>query len=96
MEIKKILIHLLFSSYTIGFILGGFTFFLVELDKNFYIKLSTEDILCFFMVIPIAYWVYRYFGMVFNDQNFKIKIFCICLSISGFFFGAIFFEVLLK
>lgn len=97
MQIKNIMLtHLLFSSYTIGFILGGLTFFLVELDKDFHIKLSTEGILCIFMVLPIVYWVYRYSGMIFNNQNFKIKILYTCLGIIGFFFGAIFFEILLK
>lgn len=98
MEIKKnkTIIHLLLSSYTIGFVLGGLAFFISEINKDFLFSFSIESIFCFIILLPIIYWVYRYSGMVFNDQKLIIRLLYILLCIIGFGLGVIFFELSLK
>ncbi|MGA3602321.1 hypothetical protein [Lysinibacillus agricola] len=99
MEIKKdkTLTHLLFSSYTIGFVSGGLAFFMSEREnKDFQFSFSLESIFCLLILSPIVYWVYRYSGMVFNDQSMKVKLLYFALCIVGMSFGIFFFELLLN
>ena len=99
MEIKKqekTLTHLFFGSYTIGFVLGGVAFILSERNRDFQFTFSKEYILCFFIFLPIIYWVYRYSGIVFNNQSLKVKLLYFVLWILGMFFGIVFFEILLN
>lgn len=100
MEIKKEKktkpIHLLLSSYTIGFVLGSLGFFISEMNKDFQLDFSKESILCLLIIFPIIYWVYRYSGMAFNDQNLKVKLLYFALFILGIFLGLLFFELSLN
>lgn len=84
---NKTLTHLLFSSYTIGFVLGGFTFFITETSMT----ISKEGIFSFILLLPIIYWIYRYSGMVFNEQSMKIKFLYAVLFLIGICFGVLFF-----
>lgn len=95
MEIKKdkTLTHLCFSSYTIGFVIGGLFFFITEINKEFQFSFSKESFFCLLILLPIIYWVYHYSAMVFNNQNLKTKLLYFALCILGMFFGIIFFEL---
>ncbi|KGA80559.1 MAG: hypothetical protein M3043_07235 [Lysinibacillus fusiformis] len=96
MELKrhKTLTHLFLGSYTIGFVVGGFTFFISLRNSHFQIKFSIESILCAFILLPIIYWIYRYSGMVFNNQPFTVKFLYLVLFILGMFLGILFFELI--
>ncbi|MFJ7406352.1 MULTISPECIES: hypothetical protein [unclassified Lysinibacillus] len=96
MEKNRTITHLLLSSYTIGFVLGGLTFFISERNIDFQYSFSIEYIVCFLFVLPIIYWIYRYSGRVFNIQSMKVKLLYIALWIVGMFFGLIFFELIIK
>jgi len=91
---SKTLTHLLLSGYTIGFVLGGLAFFMAETNLQF--SVSKESIFYLIFLTPIIYWVYRYSGMVFNNQNFKIKLYYIVIFLFGMAFGIIFFELILN
>ncbi|MBE5082077.1 hypothetical protein J2D69_02745 [Lysinibacillus sphaericus] len=90
----KTLIHLLFSSYTIGFVLGGLGFFLTEIKNiDFQFNFSKESVFCFLILSPIIYWVYRYSGRIFDVQSMKVKLLYFVLWIIGMAFGIIFFDL---
>ena len=94
LEGKVELKHFLLGGYTIGFVLGSLVFFLTEINKDFQLSFSFENILCIIVVLPIFYWVYRYSGMVFDDQTMKMKLLYSFILILGFSFGIFFFELL--
>ncbi|MEB2281738.1 hypothetical protein LAV73_17300 [Lysinibacillus xylanilyticus] len=99
MEIKKdkTLTHLLFSSYTFGFVCGGLEFFLMERKNiDFQFSFSKESFFCLLIVSPIIYWVYRYSGMIFNVQSMKVKLLYFVLWMVGMYFGLMFFELTLN
>jgi hypothetical protein len=94
-EGKVDLKHFLLGSYTIGFVFGSLAFFLAEINIDFHFSFSFESIFCIAVVLPILYWVYRYSGLVFNDQTIKMKLLYFFILILGFSFGIFFFELLL-
>ena len=98
MEIKKdkMLTHLCFGSYTIGFVVGSLVFFISEINKDFQIKFSVDTIICFLLISPVFYWTYRYFGMVFDNQSLKVKLPSFLLMLIGFCSGVIFFEIIVN
>lgn len=98
MEIKKdrTLIHLFFSSYTIGFVVGGIVFFITETKKDFQFSFTGESFFSLLILLPIIYWVYCYTGTVFNNQSLKIKSLYFALCLLGMFFGIVFFELILS
>ncbi len=93
MEIKKdnTVIHLLFGSYTIGFIVGGGSIIISETNKTFDFNFSIGSFFCMLFLAPIIYWVYRFHGMVFNDASLPMKLLYFSLSILGIFGGGLFF-----
>ncbi|QTB27597.1 hypothetical protein [Lysinibacillus sphaericus] len=105
MEIKKdkTLIHLLFSSYTIGFVLGGLQFFLMErknlgkiIDYSLHFSFTKESVFCFLILSPIIYWVYLYSGKILDVQNMKVKLLYFVLLMISYAFGFIFFDLALN
>lgn len=96
LEGKFDLKHFLLGSYTIGFVIGSLSFFQSEINRDFQFSFSFESIFCISVVSPIFYWVYRYSGMVFNDQTMKMKLLYFFILILGFAFGIFFFELLLN
>ncbi|MFC9539069.1 hypothetical protein ACFTQ7_04210 [Lysinibacillus sp. NPDC056959] len=96
---NKTLIHLLFSSYTIGFVVGGLQFFLMErknIDFHFHFSFSKESVFCFLILSPIIYWVYRYSSRIFDVQNMKVKLLYFVLLMIGMALGFIFFDLALN
>ena len=57
---------------------------------------SFESIFCIVVVLPIFYWVYRYSGMVFNDETMKMKLLYFFILMLGLSFGLFFSELLLS
>lgn len=96
LEGKFDLKHFLLGSYTIGFVFGSLAFFLVDINIDFQFSSSFESIFCIAVVLPILYWVYRYSGLVFNDQTMKMKLLYFLIFILGLSFGIFFFELLLN
>lgn len=95
LERKIELEHFLLGSYTIGFVAGCLGGLLTKISTIFNFNFSFETIFCILVVLPIFYWVYRYSGMVFNDQTMKIKLLYAFILIIGLFLGLIFSELLL-
>lgn len=90
---RKELEHFLLGSYTIGFIMGSW---LYVINPTLNLSFSFENIFCIIVVLPILYWVYRYSGMVFNDQSIKMKLMYSLVLILGLGFGIFFSELLLS
>lgn len=92
---EKNLEYLLLGSYTIGFVAGCLGGFSTEVSTTLDFSFSFESIFCILVLLPIFYWVYRYSGMLFNDQAMKIKLLYALILIIGLFFGVIFTELIL-
>ena len=96
MERKVELKHFLLGGYTIGFVVGCLTSLLSKISTTVNLSFSFESIFCIVVVLPIIYWVYRYSGMVFDDQTMKMKLLYAFILLLGFSFGIFFFELLLS
>ncbi|MFS0876819.1 hypothetical protein [Solibacillus isronensis] len=96
MEIKRSneLKHFIFGGYTIGFIMGCWVVIISENNPTINLSFSFESIFCIVVVLPLLYWVYRYSGMVFNNQSLKIKLLYSFILILGICFGIFFSELL--
>ncbi|WP_342578093.1 hypothetical protein [Psychrobacillus sp. FSL K6-2843] len=96
LERKVELKHFLLGGYTIGFVAGCLGGLLSTISTTFTLSFSFESIFCIVVVLPIFYWVYRYSGMVFNDETMKMKLLYFFISMLGLFFGLFFSELLLS